>query len=96
MNIEQSKKNIGKDFQFVPRPQSLTWTPAAVPIPDEFNRWRFQMVDRKQRVVRFSHSQGYFVAVPFQHIVGHEPNGRYKLKRQLIINGPKIDLLPNP
>ena len=96
MNIEQSKKNIGKDFQLVPRPQSLTWTPTAVPIPDEFNRWRFQMVDRKHQLVRFSHSLGYFVAVPFQHIVGHAPNGRYKLKTQLIINGPKIDLLPNP
>ncbi|HEV8343580.1 MAG TPA: hypothetical protein VGR30_14505 [Candidatus Binatia bacterium] len=95
MNIEQSKKNIGKDFPFDPPPQSLTWTPSAVPIPDEFNRWRFEMVYRKQHIVRFSHSLGYLVAVPFEHIVGHERDGRYKLKKQLIINGPRIDLVPN-
>ncbi len=75
MNIEQSKKNIGKDFQFVPRPQSLTWTPAAVPIPDEFNRWRFQMVDRKQRVVRFLIRRDTLWQCHFSILLGMNPTG---------------------
>jgi len=94
MNIKQSEKNVGRDYRLDPPPKSRTWTAVPVPIPDEFNRWRFGPLDRKQHVVRFSHSQGYFKDVPFDYIVGHEPDGRYKLKVELVINGPKIDLLP--
>jgi len=90
MNVKQSGKNIGKLYLLVPAPQSLTWTPTPEHIPHEFNTWRFDAVDRKRHIVRFSHSLGYFVELPFNDIVGHENDGRYKLKRQLIIEGPRV------
>jgi len=94
MNIKQSrKKNLGKDFQFDPIPKSKTWTPAPVEIPAEFNWWRFSSIDRNRQVVWFTHSQGYFKDIPFDRIVGHEPDGRYKLKGTIVINGPRVDLI---
>jgi len=82
VNIRQSKKkNIGKDFRFDPIPESETWTPAPVPIPEEFNRWRFTSIDTAKKVVRFTHAQGYFKDLPFEKIIGHEPDGRYRLKK---------------
>jgi hypothetical protein len=95
VNIEQSKKkNTGKEFQFDPLPETLTFTPRPIPIPVEFNRWRFDAVNRKQKVVRFTHFLGYFKDVPFDLIADHQPDGRYKLKCRLVINGPMVDLVP--
>lgn len=94
MNIRQSRKNVGREFRFDPSPETLTFTPVPVPIPHEFNNWRFEGVDRKRHLVRFTHVLGYFKDVPFYLITGHEPDGRYKLKCKLVINGPKVDLAP--
>ncbi len=44
--------------------------------------------------VRLTHVLGYFRDMPFHLITGHEPDGRYKLKCRLVINGPRVDLVP--
>ena len=94
MNKKQSKKNVGIDFHLHPPPESRTWTFKPVAIADELNRWRFEAINQKQHTVRFSHALGYFRDIPFSFLVGHEQDGRYKLKCKLIINGPRVDIIP--
>jgi hypothetical protein len=94
MNIRQSRKNIGKDFRLDPPPESRTFTPMPVPIAQEFNRWRFEVLKRRSKIVRFAHALGYFRDVPFNLITGHEPDGSYTLKCRLVINGPRVNLVP--
>jgi hypothetical protein len=94
MNVRQSRKNIGKDFRLDPPPESRTFTPLPVPIAREFNNWRFEALNRRMKTVRFTHVLGYFRDVPFQLIMGHEPDGSYRLKCRVVINGPRVDLVP--
>jgi len=94
VHTKRSLQDIGKVFPLDPIPKSLTWTIWPIPIPEEFNWWIFNGPNMERHLIMFSHYLGYRIELPYEYALGHQDDGTYKLKKQIIIKGPRVYPVP--